>query len=258
MASVPLVSAATGYGLGVLLWLVSLARRDASIVDPAWGPMFLVVAGAAAFAAGAATEPRALLILALVAVWSLRLGSHLLRRYVREGEDSRYRRMREKAGEGWWWKSLFKVFLLQATIMLIVAVVLIEPLARGGDITALAWAGTLVAVAGIVCEAMADEQLRRFKKRPDSEDKVMDEGLWSWSRHPNYFGDALFWWGMYVVALGVGGAWWSVFSPIVMTFLLIKVSGIPMLEDKLESTRPGYKEYARRTSAFIPMPPKRA
>lgn len=239
------------------LWLVSLAKRDASIVDAAWGPGFLVAALAATAAADAWREPRAWLLLGVAGAWALRLGIHLLARNLRTGEDPRYVAMREKHGARWWWASLFQVFLLQGAILLVVSLVLTQPIVAGGPVGPLAYVGAAVALVGTLFESVADAQLAAFKRDPASKGNVMDRGLWSLSRHPNYFGETAVWWGLWIAALGVGGAWWTILSPIAITFLLLKVSGVPLLEKRLESTRPGYAEYARRTSAFVPMPPRR-
>ncbi len=239
----------------LLMWLVSLVRRDTSIVDAAWGPGFVLVA----ILVGARVGPGALrvvLMVGLVALWGLRLGIHLLARNLSTGEDPRYAAWRTQHGARWGWRSLFQVFLLQGAILFLVALVFVEPMTRGTSVTPLALAGAGLALGGVAFEAAADAQLARFKRDPASRGRVMDEGLWRYSRHPNYFGESVFWWGLWLVALGVGGAWWTVVSPVLMTFLLLKVSGVPMLEKRLESTRPGYREYAQRTSAFVPLPPR--
>jgi steroid 5-alpha reductase family enzyme len=238
-----------------LLWLVSVRLRDASIVDPFWGPGF-ALATLTYWLVDGHRGARGTLVLVLVAVWALRLGSHLLRRNRREGEDARYAAMRARHGERFPRVSLFRVFWLQGVILWIVSMPLLAAVRSRGPLGLLDLVGAAVAVLGIVTEAVADGQLRRFRKDPANRGRVLDSGLWRYSRHPNYFGDAVLWWGLWLVA-AAGGAWWTVFSPVAMTFLLLKVSGVPLLEKGLEESRPAYADYAARTSAFVPWPPNR-
>lgn len=237
-----------------LLWLVSLQLRDASIVDPFWGPGF-ALATLTYWLVDGRHGARGTLVLVLVALWAARLGWHLLRRNRREGEDPRYAAMRARHGERWSRVSLFRVFWLQGVILWIISMPLLAAVRSSGPIGALDFIGAALALIGLTAEATADRQLRRFRADPASRGRVLDTGLWRYSRHPNYFGDAVVWWGLWIVAAGAG-AWWTVFSPAAMTFLLLKVSGVPLLEKGLEKSRPGYGEYARRTSAFVPWLPK--
>lgn len=238
-----------------LLWLVSLRLRDASIVDPFWGPGFALVTLTYWMVDGERTA-RGTLVLAWVALWAFRLGWHLLRRNRREGEDPRYAAMRARHGDRFGRVSLVRVFWLQGAILWIISMPLLAAVRSDRPLGLLDGLGAAVALLGLLTEAVADAQLRRFRADPASRGRVLDSGLWRYSRHPNYFGDAVLWWGLWLVA-AAGGAWWTVFSPAAMTFLLLKVSGVPLLEKSLESSRPGYAEYARRTSAFVPLPPKR-
>ena len=238
-----------------LLWLVSLRLRDASVVDPFWGPGFALVTLTYWLVDGGRTA-RGMLVLALVILWALRLGWHLLRRNRREGEDPRYAAMRARHGERFPRVSLFRVFWLQGMILWIIAMPLLAAVRSQAALGLLDLLGAAVALIGIITEAVADRQLRRFRADPSSRGRVLDSGLWRYSRHPNYFGDAVLWWGLWLVA-AAGGAWWTLFSPVAMTVLLLKVSGVPLLEKSLEQSRPGYAEYAERTSAFVPWPPKR-
>lgn len=237
-----------------LLWGVSVRLRDASIADPFWGPGFLLVTLAYLVAA---PDPgaRAYLVAVLVALWAGRLGLHLLRRNRAHGEDPRYVAMRERHGERFPAVSLVTVFWLQAVILWVVSLPLLGAVAGNAPLGAWDVAGTVVFAVGFLLEAVADAQLRRFRSDPASRGRVLDRGLWRYSRHPNYFGDAVLWWGLYLVGVG-GGAWWSAPGPLLMTFLLVKVSGVALLERSLLETRPGYAEYVRRTSAFLPWPPK--
>lgn len=257
----PKVMAATAvavFAAALLLWLISVVRRDASVVDPFWGPGFVLIA-ATAHAYGSGFEPRRLLLLAMVAIWGLRLGVHLLARNVHEGEDRRYRAMRRHWGTSFWWVSLFTVFLLQGALMWVISLP-IQAVATAATPRALGLAD-IVGVAlwsiGIFFESVGDWQLRRFKADPAHAGEVLDRGLWAYTRHPNYFGDAMVWWGIFVVATAVPGGWTTLFSPLLMTFFLVKVSGVAMLERDISDRRPAYRDYVRRTSAFVPWPPKR-
>lgn len=237
-----------------LLWVVSLRLRDASIADPFWGPAFLLLAASYAVLSGR-LEPRGVLTLGLLGVWALRLGIHLLSRNRRHGEDPRYAAMRARHGAAFPLRSLFVVFWLQAGLLWIVAAPLLASMTSLTPLGILDAVGAVVALVGLALEAVADTQLARFRADPASAGKVLDTGLWRFSRHPNYFGDALFWWGIGLVALG-GSAWWALVGPAVMTGLLLKVSGVTLLEEGLRRSRPGYEAYVRRTSAFVPWPPR--
>ncbi len=240
----------------LVLWLVSIALRDVSIVDIYWGPGFLLIACLAAAGAGTWT-PRTFLIVALVAVWALRLAVHLFRRWRRLGvEDRRYAAMRRKAGARFVARSLFSVFALQGAIMWVVSVplqlALRDPSAPLGWC---AWFGTAVFTFGWICESVADVQLTAFRRASAHAGLVLDTGLWACSRHPNYFGEVVLWWGLFLVTVDGTGAWWTSFSPAIVTLLLLlRVSGIPMLERGMNKRRPGYAAYTARTSAFIPLP----
>lgn len=244
--------------LTTALWAVSVAVRDTSIVDIFWGAGFVVVAWATYAAADGAADRR-LLLAVLTTLWGLRLTVHLARRNLGKGEDFRYRAMRARHGDRWPLRSLWAVFWGQGVLMWIVSLPVqagqidATPDALGG----LDLAGTLVFAVGLAFEAVGDWQLTRFKADPANAGRVMDRGLWAWTRHPNYFGDFTVWWGLYLVALATGSAWWSIVGPIVMSVLLIRVSGAALLEKSLAKRRPGYAEYVARTSGFFPRPPRR-
>lgn len=238
-----------------LLWLVSLAVHDASIVDITWGPLFVLIAWVAYVVGDGA--PAAQMVALLTTAWGLRLAIHIGRRNIGHGEDPRYVRMREKRPASFWIWSLFGVFALQGSIALIVSLPIQSLAAVGhGSIAAVSWLGAGVFLVGLAFEAIGDKQLSRFKADPDSRGKVMDKGLWRYTRHPNYFGDSVVWWGLWLVAVGSGGAWWTLIGPALMTFMLVKVSGVAMTEADIAERRPGYADYIRRTSAFVPRPPK--
>jgi steroid 5-alpha reductase family enzyme len=252
LASVLAASALAVLVLMVGTWLISLRRRDASIVDIVWGLGFVVVAATSAIV-GDGDAGRRYLLLALVAVWGLRLSGYLAKRNLGHGEDYRYVAMRKHWGQRFWWVSLFQVFLLQGVLLLVVS--LPVQLAATSPEPGLGWLA-LVGIAiwhtGFLFETVGDAQLARFKADPDNAGKVMDQGLWGLTRHPNYFGDCCVWWGLFVVAAEAPVARWGVIGPLVMTVLLLRVSGVAMLEKTIGRRRPGYAEYQARVPAFFP------
>jgi steroid 5-alpha reductase family enzyme len=254
MSAVMLTSAGLILVFMIALWAASVRLRDASIVDPFWGPGFAGVAWASLAASG--PSPRGLLLAVLVTLWGLRLGIHLARRARGHGEDRRYAAMRATHGERFWIVSLFTVFLLQGALMWTVSLPLQAGAALGREtpLGPLDAVGAAIFGVGLAFEAVADAQLARFLADPANRGQVMDRGLWRFSRHPNYFGDFLVWWGLGAVALSAG-AWWALAGPAVMTALLLRVSGVTLLEQTIGERRPGYAEYAARTSAFFPRPP---
>lgn len=238
-----------------LLWMLSLRLRDASIIDSFWGPGF-ALATLVYYLVDGSRASRGTLVLLLVTTWAARLGYHLHRRNRRMGEDPRYVAMREKYGKRWELISLFRVFWLQGAIMWTVSAPLLAAVLGRASLSALDVAGAAIFLVGLALESLADHQLTRFRADPANKGRVLESGLWRYSRHPNYFGDAVVWWGLYAVAAGAG-AYWTIFAPVIMTFLLLKVSGVPLLEKSLSRSRPGYAEYVQRTSAFVPWPPKK-
>ena len=245
---VPLIVALTGF---CLIWPVSLWRQDASLVDVAWGPGFAVQIMLAAGLAATFGE-RAVLIGTLVGIWSLRLGFVLIRRRIREGhEDGRYTDIRESWGKSFWWKSFFIVFLLQAFLQWLIALgpiagVLAEDQATGW----LAILGMAIACAGLTLESIADRELDRFKSTAHPESLLMT-GLRAHVRHPNYLGEIIFWVGIAIICLE-GGAWLGLISPILIALFLTKVSGAPILDERLTATRPEYVDYKRQVPALVP------
>ena len=240
--------------LFTFLWLASLRLRDASIVDPFWGPAFVVAATAYAVGTGSLT-PRGAILLIVLGIWAVRLGIHIYTRNRGHGEDPRYQVFRKQAGNAFWWVSFFRVFLLQSVLAWIISAPLFAAVRADAPLGALDVVGLVLWLAGFGIEALGDLQLRRFRADPASKGQVLRTGLWAWTRHPNYFGEALLWWGYYVIALSAGG-WWTIFAPALMTFLLVRVSGVALLERGLASRRPGYTEYIRAVPAFIPRPPR--
>jgi|SRR5215471_10357102 len=241
----------------LLLWLVSLAIKNASIVDIFWGAGFALIA-LVAFTIAVGYRPRKLLITTLAVVWGFRLAGYIGWRNHGKGEDFRYQAMRRRFGSRFALISLFIVFGLQGVLMWVISLPL--QFAQISKVPAyLTWLDYLGAVCwfiGLLFEAVGDLQLARFKADPSNKGKVMDRGLWAYTRHPNYFGDALLWWGFFLIALTTPQSWWTVVSPIMMTTLLMKVSGVALLEKTLIKTRPEYRDYVQRTSAFFPLPAK--
>jgi steroid 5-alpha reductase family enzyme len=241
----------------VTLWLLSIWRRDASIVDVFWGPAFLVAAGAAALTSPAPAGARRWLALALVGIWGLRLGLHLLRRNAGRGEDPRYAAMRRAHGPRFWWVSFFTVYVLQAALAWLVSWPVQAAVALpASPLGPLDGAGLALWLLGFLFEAVGDLQLARFLRQPSSRGRALDTGLWRYTRHPNYFGDACVWWGFGLLGLAAGAPW-SLAGPLVMTVLLLRVSGVTLLERDIVERRPAYREYAARTSAFLPWFPRR-
>ncbi len=239
------------------LWLLSLVIKDTSIVDIFWGSGF-VIAALVYFGFSDGYPGRKWLTLILVAIWGLRLTLHLARRNLGKGEDFRYRSWRRQHGARWWWWSFFQVFLLQGVFLWIVSLPLLgaQFSAQPASFTLLDGLAVLLWSVGFFFEAVGDYQLARFKADPANEGKVLDSGLWRYTRHPNYFGDAVQWWAFYLLALAAG-AWWAIISPVLMTFLLMRVSGVTLLEHSLKKRKPAYQDYIERTSAFFPMPPRK-
>lgn len=244
--------------LMVCLWLVSLALRDAGIADIFWGLGFAVIAWAT-FVQAEGFYGRKLLIAVLVSLWGLRLAAHIAARNRGKGEDRRYAAWRARYGSNFWWVSLYRVFLVQGVLLWIISLVVQagESSSEPARFTWLDGVGALLWMVGFLFEVVADWQLNRFKSEPKNEGKVMDRGLWAYSRHPNYFGESLIWWGFFVMALSNTNNLWTVISPITITLLLLKVSGVTLLENTIVERRPGYREYKKRTSTFVPWFPKK-
>ena len=240
--------------LGFATWVVSFIKTDVSIVDSVWS--LLVFSGGAVYAALLpVTGPRAPLVLALAALWALRLCIYITCRNWGEAEDHRYRAIRARNQPGFEWKSLYLVFVLQAVLAWIVSMSLLAGVAGGSAPGWLDLAGAAVVLFGIAFETAGDWQLARFKRDPASAGRVMDRGLWRYTRHPNYFGEFCVWWGFYLIACAAGG-WWTIVSPLLMSVLLLKVSGVTLLEQDIGERRPAYRDYIARTNAFFPGPVK--
>jgi steroid 5-alpha reductase family enzyme len=261
-ASALLLTSSQGFvgGLAVataafsLLWMVSLPLRNASIVDIFWGIGFVVLGWYYVATVSEHPTVRGIVVYSLVTVWGLRLALYILIRNAGAGEDFRYRKWRDEAGSSFWWISLPKVFLLQAVVLWIVSSPLLMAQLDISDPTfgPLDLLGLGLWLVGFLFEAIADLQLARFKRDPDNAGQVMRSGLWSLSRHPNYFGEAVLWWGIGLLALPAGGLLAFV-GPLMITFLLLRISGVVMLDAALSERRPGYADYIRTTPAFLPL-----
>ncbi len=241
--------------LALLAWVIATARRNAGLVDIFW-PLFFLLGALVCAAFVDALATRAQLVLALVALWALRLATHLAVRNWNAPEDHRYRAVRARNEPGFAWKSLYLVFGMQAVLAWLIAAPLGGAIVSPAPLGALDLLGAALAVVGIAYEATADAQLTRFRAVASNAGEVMDRGLWRYSRHPNYFGDFCVWWGFYLIALGAG-AWWTAFAPVLMSVLLLRVSGVALLERDIGERRPAYRDYIARTNAFLPGPPRR-
>jgi steroid 5-alpha reductase family enzyme len=235
-----------------LLFLLALWLRDNSIVDVAYGLAFVLI-GWSAYLGYGSGQPRQQLLLALVTIWGLRLAGHIyLRKRGEQGEDFRYRQWREEWGKTFVWRSYLQVFMLQGAVIFLVSLPLLLVLDRpGGGLGLLDLLGTLVWLTGFLFEAVGDWQLLRFKREPANRGAIIQSGLWRYTRHPNYFGEAVLWWGLLLIALGSPLGAVAIISPLLINFLLLKVSGIPMLEAKYAGD-PEFEAYRMRTNAFFP------
>ena len=233
-------------------WAICTARRNVGLVDIFWS-LFVLVAALVYLRHAMPPSSRALLTLSLVAAWALRLAAHLAARNWNAPEDHRYQAIRARNQPAFTWKSLYLVFGLQAALACVVSLPLFAATASRAPLGLLDAIGAGIVLAGIVMESVADAQLSAFTADPANRGKVLDRGLWRYSRHPNYFGEFCVWWGFYLIALGTG-AWWSLVSPLLMSLLLLRVSGVTLLEKDIGSRRPGYARYVARTNAFFPGP----
>jgi steroid 5-alpha reductase family enzyme len=240
-----------------ILWLMSIKIRNVSIVDLFWGFGF-VVASAVYFINTEGFETRKILLMTMITIWGLRLSIYLAWRNIGKGEDFRYQKFRKDFGENrYWWYSFFSVFLLQGVLMWLISVPLLgAQFYAGNSLGILDFIGIVIWIIGFVFESGGDIQLARFKSDPANKGKVLDTGFWYYTRHPNYFGDTAVWFGYGLICISAG-SYFPVLGSILMTALIIKVSGVALLEKTLNTSKPGYQEYVRRTSAFIPWFPKK-
>lgn len=242
------------------LWLLALKLKDVSFIDGVWGLGMVLLAGAT-FLQTDGDPLRKGLLTGLCAVWGIRLGVHLLKRWRAHGPDRRYQALlksRANKGQGFAPASLMFVFLPQAVLLWLTCLpVQLGQVAATPAVGWIGWIGAALALFGIVFETVADAQLSAFKRDPDSKGKVLDTGLWRYTRHPNYFGDACVWWGLWLVAAETMPGLFAILGPIFLTFTLTKWSGAPTTEGGMHKSRPGYADYVARTSGFFPLPPRK-
>jgi steroid 5-alpha reductase family enzyme len=244
--------------LMTLLWIISIPIRNVSIVDIFWSIGF-IVAYTVYFLLGEGSFTREWMVFGLVGIWGLRLALHLFIRNYDKGEDFRYQQFRKDYGpKRYWWFSFFQVFLLQGTLVAIISLPLlgINTHTNHNALNPVDYLALTIWLIGFLFESVGDYQLSKFKADPANKGKVLDTGLWRYTRHPNYFGDAAVWWsyGLFAIA---AGAWWYAVGSVIMTYLIIRISGVSLLERSLNDTKPKYREYVARTSAFMPWFPKK-
>jgi len=241
-----------------ILWIISVSIKNVSIVDLFWGFGF-VLANGFYYISTDGFLPRKIILLIMVSVWGLRLSGYLAWRNIGKGEDYRYQQFRKKYGENkYWWISFFQTFLLQGILMWLISAPLLGAQYYGmkNSLGIFDYAGLILWITGFIFEAGGDCQLARFKAEPSNKGKVLSSGFWRYTRHPNYFGDSSVWWGYGFICLAAGSII-PVLGSVLMTALIIKVSGVALLEKNLKEKRPEYREYIQRTSAFLPWFPKK-
>lgn len=245
-------------GCMLALWLLSISLGDVSFIDSFWAIGFVVVAGASFVYLDMQETLHSQILLLVTAVWGLRLGVFLFLRWRRDGADPRYVRMVEKATGNPHLFTLKSVFLLQGVMLWVVSLPVQLGIFydSGFSLESLAIAGIALAALGILFESIGDHQMTAFRANPDNKGCVMDRGLWRYTRHPNYFGDACVWWGLFLIALDAGAPWWVAVGPTLLNWTLVRWSGAALLERRMKRSRPGYEDYIARTSSFIPLPPR--
>lgn len=241
-----------------ILWILSVFLKNVSIVDIFWGLGFVMVSSFY-FYALEQIYTRHIIVWVLVTVWGLRLTFYLAFRNIGKGEDFRYQEFRRQYGiHRYWWVSFFQVFLLQGLLILVVSLPLLGTMVHtaSNQLRWLDYIAIILWIIGFLFESIGDLQLAKFKNNPKNNGKVLDKGLWKYTRHPNYFGDTLVWWSYGVFTISAG-SYWPVIGSLIMTFLIIKISGVVLLEKTLVNNKPEYMEYTRKTSAFFPWFPKK-
>jgi steroid 5-alpha reductase family enzyme len=254
MFDLDLYGTGLGYalGLGILAWLIHIPRKDAGVADSVWPLSFVVMTGVYTLDSPMASE-RAVLVLFLVTLWAARLSAFVTRRNWGRPEDRRYAALRAEYGPGFWWKGLYLVFSLQAVLSWIISLPLLTISLGTSPLGWLDYLALGLWLVGLFFEAVGDQQLSDFRSRPGNQSRVMDRGLWRFTRHPNYFGEACIWWAFYIFSVAAGG-WWTIVSPILVTWMLLRVSGVTLLERDIAERRPAYRRYMARTNAFFPGP----
>ena len=240
--------------LAVAVWLLSLKLRDVSIVDSLWSVFFIVFTLLFAWRMRS-DAVESFVLIALIVAWGLRLSIYITVRNHGKGEDRRYQAIRARNQPNFGFKSLYLVFILQAVLAAVVVLPVVPILNEMRVANLVTYAGFAIAAFGAAFETIADAQMARYKATRSAQDTVMDRGLWRYSRHPNYFGEAVFWWGIWLASASMCGTW-TVFSPLLMTWLLTRVSGVPLLEADLRQRSAAYREYLTKTPRFVPGRPK--
>lgn len=236
--------------------LFGLFYRRNDIADVVWGPGFFIAGLGALYGNPIDMSATEIFVFSLVGIWALRLSLFIGTRYYKKGrEDTRYNNWRKQWGNTWLWRSYLQVFTLQPLILIVIALPILQVIAVGPQpLSMQVYVGAFIWLIGFLFETIGDHQLKVFSKDPKNKGKIMDRGLWSWTRHPNYFGEATLWWGIFVMTVSLE-TWWLVVSPLVVTFLVTQVSGVSMLEELMKD-RPGFADYKKRTSVFFPLPPR--
>jgi steroid 5-alpha reductase family enzyme len=242
--------------LAIAAWALSIKLRDVSIVDSLWSIFFIVFTVLFAWRMRSDTMASFALI-GLILLWGLRLSAYITVRNHGKGEDRRYQAIRARNQPNFEFKSLYLIFILQMVLATVIVQSVVPILNGAQDANLLTYAGFAIAAFGALFETIADAQMARYKATRSAQEEVMNRGLWRYSRHPNYFGEATFWWGIWIASASMGGAW-TLFSPLLMTWLLTRVSGVPLLEADLQQRSPAYREYLLTTPRFVPGRPKRA
>ncbi len=251
-----LLGFAVALGLAVLTWIASVVQHDVSLVDRMWALLIVAPAAAYAWILAPGNDARFLVMLGIAVLWAVRLAAYVSWRNWGHGEDRRYQVIRARNEPNFAFKSIYLIFVLQAVLAWLVSTPFLAAAAHPVEWTWLDAVGATIAGVGFVFEAVGDQQLASFKGDAANRGKVMDRGVWRYTRHPNYFGECCVWWGFFLMALACGG-WWSLVSPLVMTGLLLKVSGVALLEKDIGERRPEYRDYILRTNAFFPGLPKK-
>ncbi len=240
-----------------LFYALAMHKKDSSIIDIGWGLGFVVIAWALSIASGEWGAGN-LILNGLVTIWGLRLAAHIYIRKQGKPEDWRYAKWRKDWGKTYWRRSYLEIFMLQGLMMLLVSAPIVLAADHGKfSMTPVAWIGFVIWAVGFFFEAVGDWQLSRWLKVKHQKNDIMTAGLWRYTRHPNYFGEITQWWGIWLVVLSLPSGWLAIVSPLTITYLLLKVSGIPMLEKKYKDN-PKFQAYKARTSALIPLPQRRA
>ena len=239
---------------GLAGWLISIMRKNVTHIDSMWSLFFCISAYTTTLLSSALSS-RIVIVLALVSLWALRLCIYLTVRNWGPHEDHRYAKIRQNNEPQFWLKSIYIVFGLQAMLAWVISISLYAAIDSSAALSTLDYLAMVLFLTGFIWEVLADWQLANFKANPQNKGSVLNTGLWRYSRHPNYFGECCIWWAFYLFALATG-AWWAIISPILMTVLLLKVSGVSLLESTIIERRPAYADYIRNTNAFFPALPK--